>query len=394
MGKDHQDIVQILAKFSIGEELSPIELEHLEVWRNASSENQNLLLEIVDEETRKKHLNLLRAIDVDDDWEQFSFRLANNKQKKRQIYQKVVFYAAAIILLFLLYKVDYTVFMPHRKANLTAQETKEGVDQQAFNKTVQLILADGTRVSLDGSKISDINKGSNFKVSGQEVIFLPEGIGQESAGRLPQVLEVPKGSFYAIVLSDGTKVWVNSNSKLTFPVQFDDRSRRVKLEGEGYFEVAHDVDRPFYVESRGVQVKVLGTHFNVNGYNQYVKTTLASGKVELRANNQQVLLSPGYSGEWNGSILRVEKADLEKELAWKKEEFCFKEDNIVKIAQDLSRWYDIEVKFSGDIDLQKRYSGTMSRKLTLEKLLEVLTFGSDFEFDIKGKQLSIKQHHD
>src|SRR5690606_19289052 len=106
-------------------------------------------------------------------------------------------------------------------------------------------------------------------------------------------LVVPKGNFYKLTLEDGTLVWVNASSQLKFPVKFKHDERRVILAGEAYFEVAHDAQRPFFVESRGSEVKVLGTHFNINAYSHNVRTTLSSGKVQVSHSGNIIVLEPG-----------------------------------------------------------------------------------------------------
>jgi len=190
-------------------------------------------------------------------------------------------------------------------------------------------------------------------------------------------------------LSDGTKVWVNAVSQLKFPVQFAGHERRIYLEGEAYFEVAKDAQRPFIVESNGSTIKVIGTHFNVNSYLRSVRTTLLEGKVEVAAGNEKMILFPGEYSASSEEGVKKGKADLKREMAWKNNEFYFKGDNIAQIAAELSRWYDLDVAFIGQISFDKGYSGSIERDVNLSQVLDMLSYVSHLDFDIDGKKLTI-----
>jgi transmembrane sensor len=183
--------------------------------------------------------------------------------------------------------------------------------------------------------------GSEIKVDDNIHFLADGGISTSSSniianeGELPSTLNtlvVPAANFISLTLGDGTKVWVNANSRLNFPSRFAEKERRVELEGEAYFEVAKDASRPFYVKSKGAEIKVLGTHFNVAAYSNQATTTLLEGSVEVSKGNKKVRLVPGQRADIYDAVIDVQPADLHKELAWKNNIFYFKGDNIVKIA--------------------------------------------------------------
>jgi transmembrane sensor len=245
--------------------------------------------------------------------------------------------------------------------------------------------------------------GSEIKVDDNIHFLADGGISTSSSniianeGELPSTLNtlvVPAANFISLTLGDGTKVWVNANSRLNFPSRFAEKERRVELEGEAYFEVAKDASRPFYVKSKGAEIKVLGTHFNVAAYSNQATTTLLEGSVEVSKGNKKVRLVPGQRADIYDAVIDVQPADLHKELAWKNNIFYFKGDNIVKIAQQLQSWYDLEVSFSKDVSLLQTYTGEIRRDANLSEVLNMLGFVSDLDFKVdKNKLLISKRKH-
>lgn len=338
-------------------------------------------------EGKVKHLKMFSNVDTEDDWIKVKDKL-KPKVHQFNLFRRLLPYAAALLIGLFLYLANH--YLRPTETDTIAQN-KENIknDVQAAVQGATLILADGRSITLDQHKNISNNQGMTLNTTGNElqITIDPNEISAPTA--LNQMV-VPKGAYYTVVLADQTKVWVNANSKLTFPNAFSGTDRKVKIEGEAYFDVSHDALHPFIVEANGTEVRVLGTRFNVNAYTDRVRTTLEQGKVELLSKGQKTLLNPGHQGEWNGEKFDINKANLAKELAWKNKEFRFENDDMIQIAYELSRWYDVQVKFAGDIDMKKQYSGSMSRDLSLAKVLNVLQFGSDFDFEIRDKELIIK----
>ncbi|MGX5689187.1 FecR family protein [Arcticibacter tournemirensis] len=227
-----------------------------------------------------------------------------------------------------------------------------------------IIAADNKLVYTDGSMVSDDN-----------------GPGKQTttikAARMA-TLATPVGGQYQITLSDGTKVWLNAESKLHYPVEFSQEQRTVELEGEGYFEVAKDSRRPFTVTSEGQEIEVLGTHFNVNAYRDgsAVKTTLIEGRVRVsstsdREKEEAVILSPGQqaSSVPGNSQVRVNSVNIEEITDWKEGLFLFNNESLKSIMSRLAHWYNIEVVFEGNAG-NVRFVGTHLRSKGLNNLLE------------------------
>ncbi|QBQ39952.1 FecR family protein [Sphingobacterium psychroaquaticum] len=189
-----------------------------------------------------------------------------------------------------------------------------------------------------------------------------------------QQINVPQGQTGAVVLTDGTKVWLNANSSLTYDVNFVGNERLVKLQGEAYFEVTPNKEKPFIVESKNQQVKVLGTHFNVKAYTvSHVITTLLEGKVQVSTGAKERILKPGQSSVvgFNDSDIKVVPAICYEVNAWRNNEFAFYDATLNDISDELSRWYGVEVQVVGRSD-SFGFTGVISREKSLPEVLEIL----------------------
>jgi ferric-dicitrate binding protein FerR (iron transport regulator) len=179
-------------------------------------------------------------------------------------------------------------------------------------------------------------------------------------------MTTPRGGTYQLILPDGTKAWLNAASSIRYPVVFAGGKREVEVEGEVYFEVAKDRKKPFVVDARDQHIRVLGTHFNVNSYDDESQgiTTLLEGSVNV--NNK--LLSPGQSFS-NG---KVQNADTEKAIAWTKGITYFNRTGINAMMREVSRWYDIDVEYRG-VDTKRTFTGQVPRTAKLSTILKLLS---------------------
>jgi ferric-dicitrate binding protein FerR (iron transport regulator) len=196
-----------------------------------------------------------------------------------------------------------------------------------------------------------------------------------------------------VELPDGTKVWLNSSSSLTYPVSFTGKERRVELTGEAYFEVAKNASSPFFVKTSGQTVKVLGTHFNINSYEdeRSVKTTLLEGSVVIinNAGKQTANLKPGQqSVNKAASFDIIDNADIDEAIAWKNGKFLFRNTDLQTVMRQLSRWYDVDVEYQGAIAM-RHYRGKISRNVPVSQVFEILKT-SGINFIINGRTIIVK----
>ncbi|MET0299757.1 MAG: FecR domain-containing protein [Flavitalea sp.] len=257
----------------------------------------------------------------------------------------------------------------------------------------ELILDDGTSVALDS-----LNNGRIAEQSGVQVRNVDGKIvytrGSKTAPIISyNTLRTPKGGFYQLTLSDGSKLWLNAASSIRYPVVFSEKERVVELNGEAYFEVAKDSKRPFTVKTDDMDVQVLGTHFNVMAYNNEsaVKATLLEGSVKIRAAGNNALLTPGQQAKLNSSNKNLEvisNVNVEEVVAWKNGYFQFERVGTAELMRQIERWYDVEVKFDGPVQ-PRAFGGKIARSSNLENVLKILEW-SKISFTVENKTITVK----
>jgi transmembrane sensor len=203
----------------------------------------------------------------------------------------------------------------------------------------------------------------------------------------------PRGGQYQIVLSDGTRVWLNSATTLKYPPVFSGKERKVVLTGEAYFEVAKNKAMPFKVSANGMDVQVLGTHFNVSGYREdnNVRTTLLEGSVKLsNRSGELAMLKPGQQGTLinNDAKFSIKNTDVENAVAWKNGFIAFDHENIQTIMKEISRWYDVDVIFQGNVT-GKIFGGTVSRFKDVDEVLKTLELTGSIHFKTVGRRITV-----
>jgi transmembrane sensor len=260
-----------------------------------------------------------------------------------------------------------------------------------------LTTANGEVLVLEQAANGLIAKSGNIKVlkthSGQIIYNLKD---QKPLSSVQQVsyntLTTPRGGEYQVVLADGTKIWLNASSSITYPTVFNNKERRVKLSGEAYFEVAKDARKPFYVNTANGQIRVLGTHFNISAYSddEVTSTTLLEGAVQVTKNQSSSLLKPGQQASisYGSDYIKVTEAKIDEVMAWKNGYFVFDEDNIADIMKKVARWYDVDVQYHGPTDDQK-FGGTFHRSKSITELLHYLEKIGNIHFLITGRRITV-----
>ncbi|MES2418411.1 MAG: FecR domain-containing protein [Bacteroidota bacterium] len=271
-------------------------------------------------------------------------------------------------------------------------------------QTEQVIVHDvapgGNRATLtlaNGEKINLSNVEDGVVIKANRLTY-PDGTAviKNISEQLQQTLSTPKGGQYQILLADGTKVWLNAASSLTYPVNFKGKKERiVELQGEAFFEVAPNKSHPFLVKTAAQTVEVLGTHFNINSFNDQGSTitTLEEGSVKVTNvgvnGMKKVILKPGQQSLTSKNEIKVQQADLETELAWKNGRIEFKDADLSTIMKQVSRWYDIVIEYQGKVP-DRKFNGSISRKSNLSVLLKILAY-SDVHFTIAQNPDSTKK---
>ena len=290
-------------------------------------------------------------------------------------------WAAAIVLLlgagsyFWLFEQNSGPTGVHNRA--TAKDILPGT-----NKAI-LTLADGSSIILDSTTTGIIAQQGTAAIEKQSNGAIVYNLNGASDGKImTNTLRTPRGGQYKLTLPDGTKVWMNAASSITYPAVFTGDKREVSVTGELYFEVAKNAAQPFIVDvNEESSIEVLGTSFNINAYDNESssKTTLIEGKVKVRKEDQSDILQPGQQARIGDAITITPRVDLDQILAWKNGNFNFEDMPLSEIMRQLERWYDIEVRYEGPMPAIK-FHGKMSRGVALS---DVITFLSDNDLKLK-----------
>jgi len=278
-------------------------------------------------------------------------------------------------------------------ATALAEASRSTPIKPGGNKAV-LTLSDGKRITLDDAsngQLADEQGLSIKKTTEGQLVYEVKKV--EPEGPLAfNTIETPRGGQYQVVLPDGSKVWLNAASSLTYSTTFSKKERKVILKGEAYFEVAPATKHPFVVQTDHQQINVLGTRFNVNAYEDegLVQTTLLDGAVKVRVSNHEHVLKPGQQ-----SILRqtdqaffIQAADLEKVMAWKNGYFIFNKENLHSVMRQVARWYDVDVRFNGSEKQEDIFVGRLPRSADITDILKVLKL-SKVRYKMEGRTLML-----
>lgn len=286
-------------------------------------------------------------------------------------------------------------FYSHHKASVNqiqfANDIKPG-ENRAF-----LTLADGSKISLTDADNGELARQAGIRImKTEDGQLIYEATAEAKQGKpLMNTIETPRGGQYQIKLPDGTRVWLNASSSLTYPAAFAAHDRSVELIGEAYFEVVKDQSRPFKLKSGLQQLKVLGTHFNVNAYpdDVAIKTTLLEGAVQISKASggtptKEVMLKPGQQSVLSQTEFKVNVIDVEESVAWKNGYFQFNDENIESILKKVSRWYDVDIRYDGKMT-DKIFNGKVSRYSNVSEVLQILQLTGAIHFKVEGRRIIV-----
>ncbi|OJY81702.1 MAG: hypothetical protein BGP14_02685 [Sphingobacteriales bacterium 44-15] len=332
------------------------------------------------------------------DWEQLYQRIVEEKSTKNiPLVRRIMwsYWAAAAIALLLGTGYYFFMSLPVRK------DRKDLVNIEQLNKddvappaavNAVLTLANGQRIILDST-----GNGMLAMQGAVKVMKLPDGqIAYHGTGKDVQynTLNNPRGSrVVGLTLADGSKVWLNAASSLRYPTAFTGKERKVEITGEAYFEVAHNPAMPFVVSKGGTTVRVLGTHFNINAYDdeRSLNVTLLEGRVSVGsiAGAPPQVIIPGQQAQVgkSGDIELVNSVDLDEVMAWKNDLFSFKGAGIEGIMRQVSRWYDVDVVFEKQVT--EKFYAEVSKATNVSTLLKMLEATKAVQFSIEGKTIRV-----
>lgn len=260
----------------------------------------------------------------------------------------------------------------------------------------QLQLADGRKVELNDTMQLRINEagGTEIQTSDKTVKYTGrDSMAMSLASERYNTLTVPRGGEFALELSDGTRVWLNSESTLKYPVHFTEDLRKVEMTGEGYFEVAKNAGKPFVVKVNGVNVRVLGTSFNISAYSEKVVTTLVEGKIQLQKGVDSVTLMPNQQGVWqNGKLgFEVKRVVARNYSLWRKGIFYFENTDLETILDAMARWYNVNIFYVNPEVKSMRFFMEVKRYEKIDQILKKIEQTKRVKFDIKDRTINVRE---
>ena len=259
-----------------------------------------------------------------------------------------------------------------------------------------LILAGGKEVHLNDSMHLEIKEQmAMIKVKGDEVYYSEDAEYADSSDLQPSINKVviSRGGEYKLVLSDGTKVWLNADSRFEFPSKFVGQERCVYVEGEVYFEVAKDVSHPFVVTTKQAKVRVLGTSFNVRAYpDEIYRTTLLEGCVEVLYKKDVVKLQPHEQWILDEGVGRVAPVNVRMAASWKNGSFAFDDEPLLNVFQELERWYDVHVFIANEEIREMKFTGIFPRYANMDKVLNIVELATGVSCKVSNRTIVISKH--
>jgi transmembrane sensor len=389
--EQHKEITDLIYKY-IRDELNEEETIRLQNWIKQSDQSRTFFEEVsnVPELIAAAYARAegKKEIDIASAWQKMKALGWQLPAMEPQPPARVIplswrqYAAIAASLLLIALAGVYVLWLRPAKKTTAPTATLQPVTHDATPHTQHALLTldDGRTIILDRVKSGSLATQGNIRVvklaNGQ--ISYMGGAGSKPATILYNTVTVPRGSDVVhLQLGDGSKVSLNAASSIRYPVAFMGNERKVEITGEAYFEVLKEVTKPFIVMAQAMEVRVLGTHFNINAYrdNSQISTTLVEGSVKITPSigGKAAILKPGEQAQLSdeGELQVVHEADVEKEIAWKNGLFIFNGDDIVTVMNELSRWYNVDVVYEGKApDLQ--FYGVINRNQPASSVLKIL----------------------
>jgi len=379
---------ELIAALIRGQEPTLEEDMQLKALLHKYPEAKLLFHKLLDEGKIRSNINWAE-FNTEDQWTTFQqFRQSGIQRKKTLMLRPWLIGVAASLLFFVGL---YTFWLLYFNGNQPAYIVKDDHygqlnDVLPGSNAAILKLGDGRQVLLDSLHPKVDLKG--VQITNNQLIY---GSSLLSEGATKHKLVTPSRAIYRVQLSDGTRVWLNSESELEYYPNFDKKERRVHLKGEAYFDIAHEATRPFIVESAGLKIQALGTEFNINSYQNNSRIALTEGKLKIFSSEQDVVILAGKEVRLENRRLSVfEIRDMEEITAWKNGYFYFGNKDLKQTLDEIERWYGVTVAVEKGVNLQRQYDGGMEKNVSLASLCEALSYLTGYKYVIEQNKLIVK----
>ena len=376
---DIQKISNLIMKM-IKQEITDEEKKILDEWKNNSIKHEELYRRILNENYIFEQYCLRQKINTDKAW-----RRINAFSRKRLI--RYIGYAVAFLLF------NTTLLFWFMKPDMKNINSTDNHIHPGFGKAT-LIVSNSQEIQL--YKDNQVNmmdhSGTKYR-NDSSTLYYQTNTLMDSMSQTPTLhtLVVGKGGEFCVQLSDGTKVYLNSDSKLRYPTTFTQDERQVYLEGEAYFEVKHDKSHPFIVQSKNFTIKVLGTSFNVSNYkdDDVSKVVLLEGSVQVNKADKKYELKPNEAIEIKGNSVQIKQVNAVNAISWKNEKFYFSNERLEVVMMKLARWYDVNLFYTNQTIKDYHFSGFIPKYADITKAFDILELTTDVQFEIKDRTVII-----
>ncbi|HWK06749.1 MAG TPA: FecR domain-containing protein [Puia sp.] len=310
---------------------------------------------------------------------------------RRRPLPRILYWSAAAALLFVLTGGAW-LYSRYSRAGTAASLSAKTDVAPGGNKAI-LTLSNGQTITLTGAQNGQLaaqGKTRITKTADGQLRYDPSGKGGST---MMNTVSTPRGGQYQLVLSDGSRVWLNAASSIHYPVAFSDKERKVVITGEAWFEVTPDKSRPFVVTAGEQTIKVLGTQFDIDSYadEPLNKTTLVEGSVQVSKGTNSVILKPGQQSKTEAGdekLAVVPGIDIDAELAWKSGDFVFTNEELPSIMRKIARWYDVDIAYEGNPGSLK-FGGVVSRSKNLSAVLQIMETTQKVHFKMEKRRLIV-----
>ena len=384
--KTQYQIAQLISKEIVGE-ITADEKQTLEAWLKESVENQNLYTKIKQREKIEERNEFVSNLDMKAAWTKIGQEI---KPQKKTIRLKE--WGLRIAAVFLIGFFVGTVYYITNDNTIIDTELAEIKIEPGSSKAV-LQLHNGESLQLEDELNNSIVEKDGTHISNSKGKLAYAALNETPSQLLYNTVQVPVGGEYDLILSDGTKVSLNSQSQIKYPVQFSADKRKVWVEGEVHFDVAHDKSKPFIVDVKDVEIEVLGTEFNIEAYadQNSIVTTLVKGSVKLTKGDESILIKPNQQASISKDerMFAVETVNAKNYSLWKDGIFYFEEASLETIMLRLERWYGVKLFYMNQEIKKKRFSMEVKRYTNIEDILDILSRTEKVHFDVKSNVVVI-----
>ena len=389
MINQHFYIARLIARY-LSDEIGEEEQAELTRWRDESPENERLFQEICKEENIKQNMQKRQTFHAEDGWEGVQRKIQRHRFRHRIL--NICKYAAIFI-----FPVAIATVAIYKSGNEPQPLAQVGEQIVPGGKKAVLILDNGEAIDLKSTSGVELKEKDGTVIQVDSTVLNYQQAPARTSEKLAyNKVNVPRGGEYQLMLSDGSKVQLNSMSSIRFPVQFAQDCRLVELEGEAYFEVSK-TGQPFIVQTKGMKIEVLGTTFNISAYaNEEYQTTLVSGSVKVQTENgsnrilkpsEQACITPG------SNQINVRNVDTAFYTSWIHGKINFKDQRLDDIMKTLARWYDMDVVYENEATKELRFGCYVNRYNEITPLVKLLEQTGRVTVTVEGKTIKIFTNH-